>query len=161
MDDNGTYLGNIYGIYKACIANISIDIYDIKYKIITHTQAPPPSAAAPQWGGRPIGCLCVCDYFIFYIIDIYGYSSYIFLYSIYIYIYILNMFHIFSLVCFLIYSVNSRSGRDRSQSSGPISHVSGPELILCSNFIRFLHGFASRNPKTLFSNQKPKNNTKN
>ena len=37
MDDNGTYLGNIYGIYKACIANISIDIYDIKYKIITHT----------------------------------------------------------------------------------------------------------------------------
>ena len=33
MDDNGTYLGNIYGIYKACIANISIDIYDIKYKM--------------------------------------------------------------------------------------------------------------------------------
>ena len=32
MDDNGTYLGNIYiyGIYKECIANISIDIYDIK-----------------------------------------------------------------------------------------------------------------------------------
>ena len=47
MDDNGTYLGNIYGIYKACIANISIDIYDIKYKIITHTDT--------QWGGRPIG----------------------------------------------------------------------------------------------------------
>ena len=37
MDDNGTYLGNIYGIYKECITNISIDIYDIKYKIITHT----------------------------------------------------------------------------------------------------------------------------
>ena len=30
MDDNGTYLGNIYGIYKECITNISIDIYDIK-----------------------------------------------------------------------------------------------------------------------------------
>ena len=64
MDDNGTYLGNIYGIYKACIANISIDIYDIKYKIITHTQAPPPSAAAPQWGAAaPLG-VCVSDYFI-------------------------------------------------------------------------------------------------
>ena len=35
MDDNGTYLGNIYGIYKACIANISIDIYDIKYCAVT------------------------------------------------------------------------------------------------------------------------------
>ena len=34
MDDNGTYLGNIYGIYKECITNISIDIYDIKSKII-------------------------------------------------------------------------------------------------------------------------------
>ena len=52
MDDNGTYLGNIYGIYKACIANISIDIYDIKYKIITHTQTPNGAAA---FGGRPIG----------------------------------------------------------------------------------------------------------
>ena len=87
MDDNGTYLGNIYGIYKACIANISIDIYDIKYKIITHTQAPP--SAAPQWGGRlrrPPHWVCVCDYFIFYIINIYGYISYTFLiYSIYAY----------------------------------------------------------------------------
>ena len=83
---HGTYLGNIYGIYKACIANISIDIYDIKYKIITHTQAPP--SAAPQWGGRlrrPPHWVCVCDYFIFYIIDIYGYISYTCLiYSIYI-----------------------------------------------------------------------------
>ena len=60
MDDNGTYLGNIYGIYKECITNISIDIYDIKYEIITHTQAPP--SAAPQWGGRRR--VCVSDYFI-------------------------------------------------------------------------------------------------
>ena len=52
MDDNGTYLGNIYGMYKACIANISIDIYDIKYKIITHTHRPNGAAAE---GGRPIG----------------------------------------------------------------------------------------------------------
>ena len=66
MDDNGTYLGNIYGIYKECITNISIDIYDIKYKIITHTGAAfggapmgrPPSAAAAPLGG------CVSDYFI-------------------------------------------------------------------------------------------------
>ena len=27
---NGTYLGNIYGIYEECITNISINIYDIK-----------------------------------------------------------------------------------------------------------------------------------
>ena len=53
MDDNGTYLGNIYGIYKECITNISIDIYDIKQ---SDTQAPPPSAAAP------LG-VCVSDYF--------------------------------------------------------------------------------------------------
>ena len=53
MDDNGTYLGNIYGIYKACIANISIDIYDIQYKIITHTHT------GATFGGRPIGSVCV------------------------------------------------------------------------------------------------------
>ena len=57
MDDNGTYLGNIYGIYKECITNISIDIYDIKYKIITHTDpmGRPPSNGAAAEGGRPIG----------------------------------------------------------------------------------------------------------
>ena len=64
MDDNGTYLGNIYGMYKACIANISIDIYDIKYKIITHTQTP-NGAAAPHWGAAAEGGgACVSDYFI-------------------------------------------------------------------------------------------------
>ena len=46
MDDNGTYLGNIYGIYKECITNISIDIYDIKQ---SDTQTP------NGFGGRPIG----------------------------------------------------------------------------------------------------------
>ena len=56
MDDNGTYLGNIYGIYKECITNISIDIYDIKYKIITHR----PNGAAAF---APLG-VCVSDYFI-------------------------------------------------------------------------------------------------
>ena len=47
---------------------------------------------------------------------------------IHIYIYILNMSHIFSLVCFLIYGVKSRSGHDRSQSFGSILHVSGAKL---------------------------------
>ena len=74
MDDNGTYLGNIYGIYKACIANISIDIYDIKYKIITHTDpmGRPPKAAAPL-GRRRRRRLC---FWWFSLIDIYGYSLY-------------------------------------------------------------------------------------
>ena len=33
MDDNGTYLRHIYGIYKECITNISIDMYDIPINI--------------------------------------------------------------------------------------------------------------------------------
>ena len=33
------------------------------------------------------------------------------------------------LVCFLIYGVKNRSGHDRSQSFGSISHVSGSKLI--------------------------------
>ena len=41
-----------------------------------------------QWGGRRRRRLCVCDYFIFYIINIYGYISYTFLiYSIYAYMF--------------------------------------------------------------------------
>ena len=91
MDDNGTYLGNIYGIYKECITNISINIYDIQYKIITHThrrrlRRRPNGAAA--FGGRPIGSVCLMDIFMDiydYIINIYVYISYTFLiYSIYI-----------------------------------------------------------------------------
>ena len=49
MDDNGTYLENIYGIYKQCMINISINIYDIKQ---SDTQTPNGAAAE---GGRPIG----------------------------------------------------------------------------------------------------------
>ena len=57
MDDNGTYLGNIYEIHKECITNISINIYDIKQSETQNTEAPPsavppmgwpPSAAAPS-----------------------------------------------------------------------------------------------------------------
>ena len=47
---------------------------------------------------------------ILYIFLIYSINIYI-----YIYIYFLNMFHIFSLVCSLIYGVKSRSGHDRSK----------------------------------------------
>ena len=36
----------------------------------------------------------------------------------YTHIYFLNIFHIFSLVCFLIYSVNSSSKHDRSPTFG-------------------------------------------
>ena len=58
---HGTYLGNIYGIYKECITNISIDIYDITINIHqyihqTHRRRlrrRPNGAAA--FGGRPIG----------------------------------------------------------------------------------------------------------
>ena len=60
-----TDLGNIYGIYKECITNISIDIYSIKYKIITHTHT------GAAFGGRPIGSV-----FLIILINIYGYSSY-------------------------------------------------------------------------------------
>ena len=60
-------------------------------------------------------------------------------------IYFLNMFHIFSLVCFLIYGVKSRSGHDRSKSFGPISDVSGPKLTFWGNFLMILHGFVWRN----------------
>ena len=47
------------------------------------------------------------------------------------------MFHIFSLVCFLIYGVKSRSGHDRSQSFSLISHESGPKLSLEYNFYMY------------------------
>ena len=79
MDDNVTYLGNIYGIYRACTTNISIDIYDTKYKIITHTQAPP--SAAPQWGGRLRRAphwVCVSDGYI---------DGYLWLYHKYLWVY--------------------------------------------------------------------------
>ena len=91
---HGTYLGNIYGIYKECITNISIDIYDITIKIHqyihqTHRRRlrrRPNGAAA--FGGRPIGSVCLMDILMDiygYIINIYGYISYTFLiYSIYI-----------------------------------------------------------------------------
>ena len=70
MDDNGTYLRNIYGIYKECITNISIDIYDITINIHKYIhQTHRPNGAAAE-GGRPIGAppkaapVCLMDIFM-------------------------------------------------------------------------------------------------
>ena len=104
MDDNGTYLGNIYGIYKECITNISIDIYDITINIHKYIhQTHRPNGAAAE-GGRPIGAPPKAAP-VFLIINIYGYALYI---PYIFHIYFLAMFHIFSLVCFLIYGVKRR-----------------------------------------------------
>ena len=72
-----------------------------------------------------------------------------------LYIYFLHMFTIFSLVCFLICGVKSRSGHDRSQSFSPISHISDPKLDFGCNFIMVLHGFAWRSSKNIVL--RPKN----
>ena len=102
---HGTYLGNIYiyGIYRECIKNIHRYLW---CKVIRNTD--------PM--GRPPKAVPV------FLIILYHKYLWIFLiHSLYIYIYIfhiyfLDMFHVFSLVCFLIYGVTSRSGHDRSQS---------------------------------------------
>ena len=63
------------------------------------------------------------------------------------------MIHIFSIVCFLIYGVESRSGHDRSQSFSLISHASGPKLafeIISKRFCMVLRGGAQ---KALFFEQ--------
>ena len=90
----GTYLGNMYGIYKEYIRNIHKYLW---YKIIRSTEHRPNGAAAkrpPHWGRRRRRRLCVLCFWLFYIIDIYGYS----LYSPYIFpIYFLYSFHVFSL----------------------------------------------------------------
>ena len=60
MDDNGTYLGNIYGIYKECITNISIDIYDITINIHKYIhQTHRPNGAAAEGGA------CVSDGYLY------------------------------------------------------------------------------------------------
>ena len=90
------------------------------------------------------------------------------LYIPYMHICFLDMFHVFSLVCFLIYGVKRESGGDGSQSFGPIWHVSGPEMVFWRNGIMILHHFCWRSwkiklfwPKTLIFHQKfpkiPKN----
>ena len=120
----GTYLGNIYiyGIYKECIRHTHKYLW---YKMIRNTGA--------AFGGGPLSL----SSWLLYSINIYGYSLYV---SYMFHIYFLNMF----LMCFLIYGVKHRSGHDRSQSFGPILHVSDPKLKFWGNFILVLHGFAWR-----------------
>ena len=144
------YIWNIYiYIYMEYIKNIHKYLW---YKIIrnTDTMGRPPKAAAPV-GHRRRRRLC---FWLFHIINICGFSLYI---PHIFHISFLNMFHIFSLVCFLSFSVNSSSGHDRSQSFGPISHVSGRKLSCWGNFIMVLHGFAWRSSKnTVFHKRKSK-----
>ena len=73
---NGTHLGNRHGISEEYISRIHKYWW---YKIIRNTD---------PMGRRRRRRLCVWDYFIFYIINIYGYISYTFLiYSIYAYMF--------------------------------------------------------------------------
>ena len=74
-----------------------------------------PNGAAAE-GGRPIGAPPKAA--PVFLIILYHKCLWIFLiHSLYIpYTYCLDMFHVFSFVCFLIYGVNSRSGHDRSQN---------------------------------------------
>ena len=59
-----------------------------------------------------------------------------------------------SLLCWQGLVHLGRSGHDRSQNFGSISHISGPKLNFWSNFQMILYGFAWRNSKTLFWYQK-------
>ena len=106
-----TYLGNIYGIYTEYIWNMHK--YS-RYKIIRKNT---PNGAPPKAAPVLLIILYHKYLWIFLIYSLYIPYTHIFMY-IYIYIYILAMFHIFSLVCFWIYGVKSRSGHDRSQSFG-------------------------------------------
>ena len=54
---------------------------------------------------------------------------------------------VFSLVCFLIYGVKSKSGHVWFQTFGPIWHVSGPKIVFWRNDIMILHHFCRRSSK--------------
>ena len=99
------------------------------------------------FGGRPIGSVFLSTFWSVYTIDIYGYSLYI---PYIFHIYFLDMFHIFSFVCFLIYGVKSRSGYDRSQTFGQISHVSGPKTKFLTKFLNDSAWFCVEKLKKLF-----------
>ena len=72
----------------------------------------------PHWGAAEGGA-CVSNYCISQMfMDI----PYIF------HIYSLNMFHILSLVCFLVYGVKSSFGHDQISTFGPLPHASGPKM---------------------------------
>ena len=105
---HGTYLGNIFGIYKECIRNIHKHIW---YKIITNTD--PPHWAPP----------------VFVMILYHKYLWIFLIHSLYIPHIFPRYVPYISFVCFLIYGVKSRSGHDRSPSFGSISHVSDPKQL--------------------------------
>ena len=64
---HGTYLGNIYGIYKECITNISRYLW---YKIIRNTGA--------AFGGRPIGSVILFLYSLYIPYIFPSYVKYVF-----------------------------------------------------------------------------------
>ena len=137
MDDSGTYLGNIYGIFEECIRNIHRYSW---FKIIRN----------PDPMGRPPKAAPLCSLLLLIFCLRYEYLLIFLIYSLCIsYLQVLNIFLVFPFACFVIYSVNSRSGHDRSQTFGSISHVSNPKLTFWGNFIILLHGFAWRNPKNI------------
>ena len=90
----------IFGIHKGYIGSIHKYLW---YKIIRNTD---PMGRSPK-AAAPLGCrrrrhLC---FWLFCIINIYGYSLYI---PYMFHKYFLDIFHIISLVCFFIYSVHRR-----------------------------------------------------
>ena len=121
------YIINICGnsLYIPYMFYIYIYTHNIKEWMSRNKEHRPNGAAAE--GGRPIGAPPKAA--PVFLIILYHKCLWIFLiYSLYIpYIFPRYVPYI-SLVCFLIYGVKSRSGHDRSQSFGPISHVSGPKL---------------------------------
>ena len=72
----------------------------------------------------------------------------------YIYIYSLNIFHIFSLVCFLIYGVKNSFGHEQITTFGSISHVSGPKLAFSGNFTFVRYHFRLENSRVRSDYQK-------
>ena len=88
----------------------------------------PNGAAAPV--GAPPKAAPLCSLFLVLLYHKYLWMFFVYsLYVPYIYIYIFPKYvPCISLVCFLVYWVKSRSGHDRNQSFGSISHVSGPKL---------------------------------
>ena len=110
----GTYLGYIHGIYIYIyvehIRNIHEYLWD---KIIRNTSA--------AFGGRPIGSVFLIILYHKCLWTCLIYSSYI------PHINFLNMFHIFSLLCFLIHGVKSSSGHDQMTTFDTISDGSVPK----------------------------------
>ena len=108
------HAGNIQGIYAGIYWNIwGIPISILWYKVIRNKEH-----RGTAFGGAPKGAAAKCDlcFWLFDIINIYGYSLYIPYMS-------PKYFPYISLMCFSIYGVKSRSGHDQMTTFGSISHV--------------------------------------